>query len=291
MQLWLDELEHNVVRQQRWRRVSSSSRIGAVTGLTTGFHDLFRTAPKRGSSLDLASEEVPHADGGDVEALEQSLTLGPFPGALFRQHEEGGGGTYGRAKDDHAELLWLEHGCEGASEWSAGQARPQLRGGAGREEGGHDGSGRRKEGESIRWGARFHSRADMVAATPDNANPVVHSQTGTRRARRTDELDFSDDDLWARAGEAQLEHPVEQIDEDEIFGARAAVDVADWPDLIRSISDPEHPLTLEQLAVVSAAQITVSNGPRPHVLVEFTPTIPHCSMATLIGACDPLWPC
>jgi metal-sulfur cluster biosynthetic enzyme len=64
-------------------------------------------------------------------------------------------------------------------------------------------------------------------------------------------------------------------------------------DLIRSISDPEHPLSLEQLAVVSAAQVTVShktldpNGGkssgRDHVLVEFTPTIPHCSMATLIG--------
>jgi len=54
-------------------------------------------------------------------------------------------------------------------------------------------------------------------------------------------------------------------------------------DLIRSISDPEHPLTLEQLAVVSAPQITVTHHPRPHVLVEFTPTIPHCSMATLIG--------
>lgn len=54
-------------------------------------------------------------------------------------------------------------------------------------------------------------------------------------------------------------------------------------DLIRSITDPEHPLTLEQLAVVSAPQITITNGSRPHVLVEFTPTIPHCSMATLIG--------
>jgi metal-sulfur cluster biosynthetic enzyme len=55
-------------------------------------------------------------------------------------------------------------------------------------------------------------------------------------------------------------------------------------DLIRSISDPEHPLTLEQLAVVSSEQITVNHGKRPSVLVEFTPTIPHCSMATLIGA-------
>lgn len=51
-------------------------------------------------------------------------------------------------------------------------------------------------------------------------------------------------------------------------------------DLLRSITDPEHPLTLEQLAVVSSSQITLSKN---HVLVEFTPTIPHCSMATLIG--------
>lgn len=65
-------------------------------------------------------------------------------------------------------------------------------------------------------------------------------------------------------------------------------------DLIRSISDPEHPLSLEQLAVVSAAQVTISHRTldgetgkkvgRDHVLVEFTPTIPHCSMATLIGS-------
>lgn len=68
----------------------------------------------------------------------------------------------------------------------------------------------------------------------------------------------------------------EQIDSQEIY------------DLIRSITDPEHPLTLEQLAVVNASHITVSHGDLatnklPHVLLEFTPTIPHCSMATLIG--------
>ncbi|KAK0547034.1 hypothetical protein OC845_004321, partial [Tilletia horrida] len=68
----------------------------------------------------------------------------------------------------------------------------------------------------------------------------------------------------------------EDIDSEEVF------------DLIRSISDPEHPLTLEQLAVVNAAHITVdegnlAEGRQPTVKLEFTPTIPHCSMATLIG--------
>jgi hypothetical protein len=52
-------------------------------------------------------------------------------------------------------------------------------------------------------------------------------------------------------------------------------------DLLRSITDPEHPLTLEQLAVVSSSQISFPH--KNQLLVEFTPTIPHCSMATLIG--------
>ena len=51
-------------------------------------------------------------------------------------------------------------------------------------------------------------------------------------------------------------------------------------DMLRHINDPEHPLTLEQLRVVKPELITVV-GTR--VRVEFTPTIPNCSMATLIG--------
>jgi len=51
---------------------------------------------------------------------------------------------------------------------------------------------------------------------------------------------------------------------------------------IRHLSDPEHPLTLEQLHVVNKEHISVDNDAKK-VLVQFTPTIPHCSMATLIG--------
>ncbi|KAK4877271.1 hypothetical protein RN001_009777 [Aquatica leii] len=53
-------------------------------------------------------------------------------------------------------------------------------------------------------------------------------------------------------------------------------------DLIRSINDPEHPLTLEELHVVENSLITVDNK-NNIVKVLYTPTIPHCSMATLIG--------
>lgn len=53
-------------------------------------------------------------------------------------------------------------------------------------------------------------------------------------------------------------------------------------DLIRNINDPEHPLTLEELHVVQEELITISDK-QNSVHINFTPTIPHCSMATLIG--------
>jgi hypothetical protein len=75
--------------------------------------------------------------------------------------------------------------------------------------------------------------------------------------------------------------------------------------IIRSIQDPEHPLTLEQLNVVNidsvrfTSHIDYNDGIKhnrddnsqqeessvPTIYVAFTPTIPHCSMATLIGLC------
>lgn len=54
--------------------------------------------------------------------------------------------------------------------------------------------------------------------------------------------------------------------------------------MIRSISDPEHRnMTLEQLAVVSAPQITFDPRSPNQLTVEFTPTVPHCGMSTFIG--------
>lgn len=53
-------------------------------------------------------------------------------------------------------------------------------------------------------------------------------------------------------------------------------------DLIRVINDPEHPLTLEELHVVEESLIALDNKSN-QIKINFTPTIPHCSMATLIG--------
>mgnify|MGYP003976080937 CR=1 FL=1 len=53
-------------------------------------------------------------------------------------------------------------------------------------------------------------------------------------------------------------------------------------EMIRHLNDPEHPLTLEQLHVTTLENIDIDNKDNI-VDVRFTPTIPHCSMATLIG--------
>jgi len=88
----------------------------------------------------------------------------------------------------------------------------------------------------------------------ENSNPKIYFKTKDRETTSGEEDDRIADEIDAR----------------EVF------------DLIRGIRDPEHPLTLEELNVVSEDKCEVdlkSNICR----VWFTPTIDHCSMATLIG--------
>jgi len=99
-----------------------------------------------------------------------------------------------------------------------------------------------------------------------NANPIVFAPT----KRLVHKSGLEKDSPWFGCShdEADDTTEVEPIDQDEIF------------DLIRSINDPEHPNTLEELRVVSAPQINVADN---CITVEFTPTVPHCGMSTLIG--------
>ncbi|CAJ0965450.1 unnamed protein product [Ranitomeya imitator] len=57
--------------------------------------------------------------------------------------------------------------------------------------------------------------------------------------------------------------------------------------IIRNIRDPEKPSTLEDLEVVTESCVTVEELDDECFLVtiKFTPTVPHCSLATLIGLC------
>ncbi|KAL6840074.1 hypothetical protein ACP4OV_029884 [Aristida adscensionis] len=90
-----------------------------------------------------------------------------------------------------------------------------------------------------------------------NANPVIHEKK-ERRVRQ--------------APETTNENAAEPIDQLEVF------------DHIRDIKDPEHPYSLEQLNVVTEDSIEI-NDELSHVRVTFTPTVEHCSMATVIGLC------
>ncbi|KAG5178070.1 hypothetical protein JKP88DRAFT_330659 [Tribonema minus] len=83
---------------------------------------------------------------------------------------------------------------------------------------------------------------------------------------------------------SRKEKDLSLLDEDDEIGARDEIDAAEIFELIRHVNDPEHPLTLEQLQVATLDQIEVDDGSSA-VDVRFTPTIPHCSMATLIGLC------
>ncbi|XP_967071.2 MIP18 family protein galla-2 isoform X1 [Tribolium castaneum] len=102
------------------------------------------------------------------------------------------------------------------------------------------------------WGV--HIFLKMRLEQLENQNPNVYNKTTDRLITAEEE----NDDV------------VDEFDSREIF------------DLIRNITDPEHPLTLEQLHVVQESLIQVDNA-NNSIFVNFTPTIPHCSMATLIG--------
>ncbi|RKP39539.1 hypothetical protein BJ085DRAFT_42442 [Dimargaris cristalligena] len=86
--------------------------------------------------------------------------------------------------------------------------------------------------------------------------------------------------IYETAGKSQRILTETEQDED----CRDDFDSQEIFDLIRNINDPEHPLTLEQLNVTQCNHIAVDDSAN-YIRVEFTPTIPHCSMATLIGLC------
>ncbi|KAG9188452.1 hypothetical protein G6011_02375 [Alternaria panax] len=130
----------------------------------------------------------------------------------------------------------------------------------------------------------------------DNANPTIlnPSDLPSRRSestvkRRDDGGTGLFDDLIPRynylsdpfddsasASASDSDDAREDIDEQEIY------------DLISTICDPEHPLSLGSLSVVNLPDIRILPPCSPlstisTVVVDITPTITHCSLATVIG--------
>lgn len=66
--------------------------------------------------------------------------------------------------------------------------------------------------------------------------------------------------------------------------AADVLDPLDVFDTVRDIKDPEHPYSLEQLSVLSEESVSVDET-LGRIQITFTPTVQHCSMATVIGLC------
>jgi metal-sulfur cluster biosynthetic enzyme len=109
----------------------------------------------------------------------------------------------------------------------------------------------------------------------DNANPLVKSTSKTNASssislRKRAERERTAAGSSSSSSSASSSSKRDPIDAYEIFAH------------IKDINDPEHPYSLEQLAVVSPENVIVDDE-KSRATVYFTPTVEHCSMATLIG--------
>lgn len=123
-----------------------------------------------------------------------------------------------------------------------------------------------------------------------NANPTVidvsnlPTRRGNSKKNHNDELVENIVSLALNVA-SDPEDDMED-DDDEEEDDEDIIDAQEIFDLISNISDPEHPLTLAQLAVVNLVDIKVTHGANKgisEVLIKITPTITHCSLATLLG--------
>lgn len=136
----------------------------------------------------------------------------------------------------------------------------------------------------------------------DNANPTILSlsQLPTRQAKKrvvpTGPGTKYRDLIFSRpaylSGSSDDESDWGGPDDMDVDGdfAEEPIDAQEIYDLISTISDPEHPLSLGQLAVVNLPDIHLTPTPSStdpdalvQVVVGVTPTITHCSLATIIG--------
>ncbi|KAI1398797.1 hypothetical protein F4819DRAFT_13953 [Hypoxylon fuscum] len=135
----------------------------------------------------------------------------------------------------------------------------------------------------------------------DNANPTIlnTSQLPTRQRKKGRKVqkgakskisDIMRKPQYLSGPFYNIEWSDDTVSDDDDFAAEP-IDEQEVYDLISTISDPEHPLSLGQLAVVNLPDIHITPSPSlaadpntlTRVLVEITPTITHCSLATVIG--------
>lgn len=102
-----------------------------------------------------------------------------------------------------------------------------------------------------------------------NPEPRVYAAGDTLKDGESRSIYCRTDEERAAELNEEVEDPIDAL---EVF------------QLIRQIRDPEHPLTLEELRVVTPDLIRVDTQ-RKIVNIQFVPTVPHCSLTSLIGLC------
>lgn len=114
-------------------------------------------------------------------------------------------------------------------------------------------------------------------------NTVPDLTSDEESAKEDNELDSLKDEL-AYIEDKISKNDDEFVDEDELADP---IDAQEIYDLTAHICDPEHPLSLGQLSIVNLDDIEVHDDGNPNhmaeVIIRITPTITHCSLATLIG--------
>ena len=99
-----------------------------------------------------------------------------------------------------------------------------------------------------------------MSKPPQNLNPLI----------KTNLHKYTEEFIKTRENSEKDNNIEYKIDKYEIF------------ELIKNIKDPEYPLTLEELDIISLDNINVDNEKRI-ITVFFTPTIETCTLASLIG--------
>ncbi|KAG5936494.1 hypothetical protein E4U53_000212 [Claviceps sorghi] len=144
----------------------------------------------------------------------------------------------------------------------------------------------------------------MTSASLDNANPTILSQSQLPTRRKTISARAGPDSKYSEiifSKPAYLSSPLSDNDGiwpgDDVFAGDGnsspePIDEQEIYDLISTISDPEHPVSLGQLSIVNINDIHITPSPAcgvpesntiVQVTVEITPTVTHCSLATVLG--------
>ncbi|CRG98001.1 conserved Plasmodium protein, unknown function [Plasmodium gallinaceum] len=103
----------------------------------------------------------------------------------------------------------------------------------------------------------------------ENDNPVLYN-SNDNESKETINESIIKENLYNTTDLCDLYYEEDKINEDEIF------------DLLRDIKDPEYSYTLENLKIIEKKNIHI-NHEEKNITIYFTPTIPNCSLATLIG--------